>query len=175
MALDILEWNHDEVRFAMEGKLLYTNPADSNWKKGRTIKLNPINALLVTNGKVRNLFNVHGIIENLAKTCSVIASVGTSILMWKIRELLLILDCVFMVYLLPYSVCNQLGLTGNTILLTKIKQPLYILKLLSSSLFFWGSSVGIVARIGHLENVDSIPSRVRESALRLIIDTSSGS
>ncbi|PNF18625.1 hypothetical protein B7P43_G05037 [Cryptotermes secundus] len=51
MALDILEWNHDEVRFAMEGKLLYTNPADSNWKKGRTIKLNPINALLVTNGK----------------------------------------------------------------------------------------------------------------------------
>jgi hypothetical protein len=26
-----------------------------------------------------------------------------------------------------------------------------------------------------LENVDSIPSRVRESALRLIIDTSSGS
>jgi hypothetical protein len=81
MALDILEWNHDEVRFAMEGKLLYTNPADSNWKKGRTIQLNPINALLVTNGKVRNFFNVHGIIENLAKTCSVIASVGTSILM----------------------------------------------------------------------------------------------
>ncbi|KAJ4441291.1 hypothetical protein ANN_11145 [Periplaneta americana] len=51
MALDILEWNHDEVRFAMEGKLLYTNPADNNWRKGRTIKLNPINALLVTNGK----------------------------------------------------------------------------------------------------------------------------
>lgn len=52
LALDILEWNHDEVRFAMEGKLLYTNPTDSNWRKGRTIKLNPINALLVTNGKV---------------------------------------------------------------------------------------------------------------------------
>jgi hypothetical protein len=52
MALDILEWNHDEVRFAMEGKLLYTNPADNNWRKGRTIKLNAINALLVTNGKV---------------------------------------------------------------------------------------------------------------------------
>ncbi|KDR08167.1 Myosin-M heavy chain [Zootermopsis nevadensis] len=51
MALDILEWNHDEVRFAMEGKLLFTNPADSNWRKGRTIKLNTINALLVTNGK----------------------------------------------------------------------------------------------------------------------------
>jgi len=52
LALDILEWNHDEVRFAMEGKLLYTNPTDNNWRKGRTIKLNPINALLVTNGKV---------------------------------------------------------------------------------------------------------------------------
>lgn len=53
MAIDILEWNHDEVRFAMEGKLLYTQPTDSNWKKARTIKLTPVNALLVTNGKVR--------------------------------------------------------------------------------------------------------------------------
>lgn len=52
MAVDILEWNHDEVRFAMEGKLLFTQPADSNWKRARTIKLNPVNALLVTNGKV---------------------------------------------------------------------------------------------------------------------------
>lgn len=52
MAIDILEWNHDEVRFAMEGKLLYTQPTDSNWKKARTIKLTPVNALLVTNGKV---------------------------------------------------------------------------------------------------------------------------
>ncbi|XP_055913340.1 serine-rich adhesin for platelets [Eupeodes corollae] len=51
LAIDILEWNHDEVRFAMEGKLMYTQPTDSNWKKGRTIKLNPVNALLVTNGK----------------------------------------------------------------------------------------------------------------------------
>nr|CAD7420182.1 unnamed protein product [Timema poppensis] len=52
MALDILEWNHDEARFVMEGKLLYTNPTDNNWRRGRTIKLNTINALLVTNGKV---------------------------------------------------------------------------------------------------------------------------
>nr|CAD7199071.1 unnamed protein product [Timema douglasi] len=51
MALDILEWNHDEARFVMEGKLLYTNPTDNNWRRGRTIKLNTINALLVTNGK----------------------------------------------------------------------------------------------------------------------------
>ena len=56
MAIDVLEWNHDEVRFVMEGKLLYTQPTDSNWKKARTIKLTTVNALLVTNGKVsRNL------------------------------------------------------------------------------------------------------------------------
>lgn len=40
------------LRFAMEGKLLFTQPNDNNWRKGRTIKLMPINALLVTNGKV---------------------------------------------------------------------------------------------------------------------------
>lgn len=45
-------------RFAMEGKLLFTQPNDNNWRKGRTIKLTPINALLVTNGKVRkNIFS----------------------------------------------------------------------------------------------------------------------
>ncbi|XP_075161304.1 rho guanine nucleotide exchange factor at 64C [Haematobia irritans] len=51
MAIDVLEWNHDEVRFVMEGKLLYTQPTDGNWKKARTIKLTSVNALLVTNGK----------------------------------------------------------------------------------------------------------------------------
>ncbi|XP_059217739.1 uncharacterized protein LOC106093651 [Stomoxys calcitrans] len=51
MAIDVLEWNHDEVRFVMEGKLLYTQPTDSNWKKARTIKLTSVNAMLVTNGK----------------------------------------------------------------------------------------------------------------------------
>lgn len=51
IAVDVLEWTHDEVRFAVEGKLLYTQPTDSNWKKRATIKLTPINALLVTLGK----------------------------------------------------------------------------------------------------------------------------
>lgn len=51
MAVDVLDWNHDDARFAMEGKLLFTQPNDNNWRKGRTIKLTPINALLVTNGK----------------------------------------------------------------------------------------------------------------------------
>uniref|UniRef100_A0A182NZS8 DH domain-containing protein n=1 Tax=Anopheles epiroticus TaxID=199890 RepID=A0A182NZS8_9DIPT len=51
MAVDVLEWNHEEVRFAIEGRLLFTQPNDGNWKKSRTIKLTTINALLVTNGK----------------------------------------------------------------------------------------------------------------------------
>lgn len=57
IAVDVLEWNHDEAKFALEGKLLFTQPTDNNWRRGRTIKLTPINALLVTNGKV-NLFMI---------------------------------------------------------------------------------------------------------------------
>lgn len=55
IAVDVLEWNHDEARFALEGRLLFTQPTDNNWRKGRTIKLSPVNAMLVTNGKVRNI------------------------------------------------------------------------------------------------------------------------
>lgn len=54
IAVDVLEWNHDEAKFALEGKLLFTQPTDNNWRKGRTIKLTPVNALLVINGKVSN-------------------------------------------------------------------------------------------------------------------------
>lgn len=57
IAVDVLEWNHDEAKFTLEGKLLYTQPTDNNWRKGRTIKLTPINALLVTNGKVSIIIN----------------------------------------------------------------------------------------------------------------------
>ncbi|XP_050511930.1 uncharacterized protein LOC114329403 [Diabrotica virgifera virgifera] len=51
IAVDVLEWNHEEAKFALEGKLLFTQPTDNNWRKGRTIKLTPINAMLVINGK----------------------------------------------------------------------------------------------------------------------------
>ncbi|XP_044735192.1 probable serine/threonine-protein kinase DDB_G0282963 [Chrysoperla carnea] len=51
LAVDILEWNHEEARFALEGKLLYTQPIDSAWRRGRTIKLTPVCALLVTLGR----------------------------------------------------------------------------------------------------------------------------
>lgn len=64
MTIDFLEWNHDEIRFSIEGRLLFTQPTDNNWRKGRTIKLTPVNALLVTNGKVSwigmktNIYNI---------------------------------------------------------------------------------------------------------------------
>lgn len=54
----------------MEGKLLFTQPNDNNWRKGRTIKLMPINALLVTNGKVIS-FNFHRILCNVRYSCNV--------------------------------------------------------------------------------------------------------
>ncbi|CAK1550596.1 unnamed protein product [Leptosia nina] len=63
MAVDVLDWNHEDARFAMEGKLLFTQPNDNNWRKGRTIKLMPINALLVTNGKPTNTHKTNEIRE----------------------------------------------------------------------------------------------------------------
>lgn len=51
----MLEWSGlgEEIRFAVEGRLLYTQPSDHNWRRGgRTIKLMPINAIIVTLGKV---------------------------------------------------------------------------------------------------------------------------
>lgn len=56
IAVDFLEWNHDKVHFAIEGKLLFTQPTDNNWRKGRTIKLTTVNGLLITNEAVSLLF-----------------------------------------------------------------------------------------------------------------------
>ncbi|KAK6631047.1 hypothetical protein RUM44_003219 [Polyplax serrata] len=58
MAVDVLDWNHDEVRFILEGKLLYTQPTDNNWKRGRTVKLTPIFVLLITLGKPNSKYKV---------------------------------------------------------------------------------------------------------------------
>lgn len=49
MAMDSLDWNYDKVHFVVEGKLLITHPTDNNWRKGKTLKLTPVNALLITN------------------------------------------------------------------------------------------------------------------------------
>lgn len=55
MAVDYLDWNHEKVHFLVEGKLLITHPTDNNWRKGKTIKLTPVNALLMTNELVRTI------------------------------------------------------------------------------------------------------------------------
>lgn len=52
MAVEILEWAHEEARFVLEGRLLVAQPTDNNWRRGRTVKLSPVTAMLVTNGKV---------------------------------------------------------------------------------------------------------------------------
>ncbi|XP_022163886.1 uncharacterized protein LOC111029242 [Myzus persicae] len=60
VAVDVLEWSGlgEEIRFAMEGRLLYTQPSDHNWRRGgRTIKLMPINAIIVTLGKPNDNYN----------------------------------------------------------------------------------------------------------------------
>ncbi|KAI5720843.1 hypothetical protein M8J77_012358 [Diaphorina citri] len=48
LSVDVLDWNQDEVRFLLEDKLSYTQPTEHNWRRGRTIKLTPVNAVLVT-------------------------------------------------------------------------------------------------------------------------------
>lgn len=56
MAVEILEWAHEEARFVLEGRLLVAQPTDNNWRRGRTVKLAPVTAMLVTNGKVNRSF-----------------------------------------------------------------------------------------------------------------------
>lgn len=52
MALEVLQWNRDEVRFVMAGKLHFYPMADMPWnKKGKPQKFNTVHALLVTLGK----------------------------------------------------------------------------------------------------------------------------
>lgn len=57
MAVEVLEWAHEESRFVLEGRLLVAQPTDNNWRRGRTVKLAPVIAMLVTNGKVVNSRN----------------------------------------------------------------------------------------------------------------------
>lgn len=58
MAVEILEWAHEEARFVLEGRLLVAQPTDNNWRRGRTVKLAPVTAMLVTNGKVNIYLNI---------------------------------------------------------------------------------------------------------------------
>ncbi|XP_076751746.1 rho guanine nucleotide exchange factor at 64C [Xylocopa sonorina] len=51
IAVEVLEWAHDEANFVLEGRLLVAQLTDNNWRRGRTVKLAPVTAMLVTNGK----------------------------------------------------------------------------------------------------------------------------
>ena len=46
MALEALGWKSEETRFPLEGRILFTQPNEANWKKVWTVKLAPINAVL---------------------------------------------------------------------------------------------------------------------------------
>lgn len=61
MAVEVLEWAHEEARFVLEGRLLVAQPTDNNWRRGRTVKLAPVTAMLVTNGKV-NALSIYNIL-----------------------------------------------------------------------------------------------------------------
>ena len=46
MALEMLGWNSEETRFPLEGRILFTQPNDANWKKVWTVKMASIQTLL---------------------------------------------------------------------------------------------------------------------------------
>ena len=46
MALEALGWKSEDTRFPLEGRILFTQPNEANWKKVWTVKLTPINAVL---------------------------------------------------------------------------------------------------------------------------------
>jgi hypothetical protein len=46
MALEALGWSREETRFPLEGRILFTQPNDANWKKVWTVKMTSIQALL---------------------------------------------------------------------------------------------------------------------------------
>jgi len=64
----MLEWGHDEVRFILEGKILFAQP-DSNWKRGRTVKLQPVFGLLATLGKPNTKYRADNLDGSLAFPC----------------------------------------------------------------------------------------------------------
>lgn len=64
MAVEILEWAHEEARFVLEGRLLVAQPTDNNWRRGRTVKLAPVTAMLVTNGKVNICVPLKYLLQN---------------------------------------------------------------------------------------------------------------
>ena len=46
MAVDTLGWLKEETRFPLEGRLQFTQPTETNWKRPFTGKLTPASAVL---------------------------------------------------------------------------------------------------------------------------------
>lgn len=54
MALDVLQWtkeSREDVNFVLEGKLMFTQATEPNWRRVWTVKMTPVSALLVTLGR----------------------------------------------------------------------------------------------------------------------------
>ena len=53
MVLETLGWGQEaraEVNFVLEGRLLFTQPTDTNWRNLFSVKMSPVNLILVTLG-----------------------------------------------------------------------------------------------------------------------------
>ena len=54
MALELLEWNRNDIDTIHVGRMHYTQPTDYLWpKKGKSLKFIHVMGILVTLGKVR--------------------------------------------------------------------------------------------------------------------------
>lgn len=52
MAIEVLEWSKEDIRFVMAGKLAFSGGIDfTKSKRGRAFKFTPCHALLATKGK----------------------------------------------------------------------------------------------------------------------------
>jgi hypothetical protein len=58
MALEALGWKSEETRFPLEGRILFTQPNEANWKKVWTVKLAPINAVLAVQVQVATIATI---------------------------------------------------------------------------------------------------------------------
>lgn len=55
MALELLEWNRNDIDTIHVGRMHYTQPTDYLWpKKGKSLKFIHVMGILVTLGKVRS-------------------------------------------------------------------------------------------------------------------------
>ncbi|KAG1675359.1 Myosin-M heavy chain [Nymphon striatum] len=96
MALELLQWNREEVKFVKEGKLLYTQPSECA-KRNKSCKFTSVNALLVTLGRPdTSNSRVHGGENSSPEICKatllLVKEKGSRLAL--LREQLHLKDCV---------------------------------------------------------------------------------